>query len=145
MKITRLLYIYISYSWRRYFIFYDQLSKASNKIDSQFYMEQLLKPENSLRITGFEPVPFDCKQEALGRDIFSNSIWLIRLWLRWHIEVRFSGHISNVNYFITNCDLSPAFEYFPQDLPKLLNCSVRKNGFEYRGAQTIFQISIIVS
>ena len=32
-------------------------------IDSQFYMEQLLKPENSLRTTGFEPVPSDCEQE----------------------------------------------------------------------------------
>ena len=31
--------------------------QASNKIDSQFYMEQLLNPENSLCITGFEPVP----------------------------------------------------------------------------------------
>ena len=33
-------------------------------IDSQFYMEQLLKPENSLRTTGFEPVPSDCEQQA---------------------------------------------------------------------------------
>ena len=38
--------------------------QASSMIDSQFYMEQLLKPGNSLRTTGFEPVPSDCKQEA---------------------------------------------------------------------------------
>ena len=30
--------------------------QASKKIYSQFYMEQLLKPENSLRTTVFEPV-----------------------------------------------------------------------------------------
>ena len=34
--------------------------QASNMIDSQFYMEQLLKPKNSLRTTGIEPVPSDC-------------------------------------------------------------------------------------
>ena len=38
--------------------------QGSNKIDSQFYMEQLLKSENSLRTTGFEPVPAHCEQEA---------------------------------------------------------------------------------
>ena len=36
--------------------------QASNNIDSQFYMEQLLKTENSLRSTGFEPVPSDYEQ-----------------------------------------------------------------------------------
>ena len=37
---------------------------ASYMIDSQLYMEQLLKPENSLRITGSKPVLSDCEQEA---------------------------------------------------------------------------------
>ena len=38
--------------------------EASNKIESQFCMEQLLKPVISLRTTGFEPVPADCEQEV---------------------------------------------------------------------------------
>ena len=38
--------------------------QASNKIDSQLYMEQLLKSENSLRTTGFDLVPSDCEQEV---------------------------------------------------------------------------------
>ena len=33
-------------------------------IDSQFYMEQLLKPEKSLRTTGPELVPSNCEQQA---------------------------------------------------------------------------------
>ena len=38
--------------------------QASSMIDSQFYMEQLLKPENSLRTTGFEPVSSVCEQKV---------------------------------------------------------------------------------
>ena len=38
--------------------------QASDKIGFQFYTEQLLKPENSLRTTGIEPVPSDCEQQA---------------------------------------------------------------------------------
>ena len=38
--------------------------QAFHKIDSQFYMEQLLEPENYLRVTGFEPVPYSCELEA---------------------------------------------------------------------------------
>ena len=38
--------------------------QAWNKIDSQFYMEQLMKPKYSLSTTGFEPAPSNCEQEA---------------------------------------------------------------------------------
>ena len=40
--------------------------QAADKIDSQFYTEQLLKPENSLRThgSGFEPVPSDCEKKG---------------------------------------------------------------------------------
>ena len=40
--------------------------QASNKINSPFYMKQLLKFENYFFTTGFEPVSSDCKQEALA-------------------------------------------------------------------------------
>ena len=38
--------------------------QASSMIDHKFYMEQLLKPEKSLRTTGPELVPSNCEQQA---------------------------------------------------------------------------------
>ena len=56
------LYIYISGTVGEDVLFSMIIYyQASNKIDSQFYIEQLLKPENSLRTTGFEPVPVNAR------------------------------------------------------------------------------------
>ena len=48
-----IVYIYISVIVREYILFFMiNYHQASNKIDTQFYMEQLLKPENSLPTMG---------------------------------------------------------------------------------------------
>ena len=54
---TRIHIYIICYSWGRYLFSMINYLQASSMIDSQFSMEQLLKPENSLRTTGLWCAP----------------------------------------------------------------------------------------
>ena len=75
------IYIYISVIVGEDILFsIINYHQASNKIDSQFYMEQLLQPENRLHTTGFEPVPCDCSTRKRA------SLWeVLSLYIRENI------------------------------------------------------------
>ena len=49
--------------------------QAPNKRDSQFYMEPLLKPKNSLHTTRFELGPSDCEQEGTGSNLVVRKLF----------------------------------------------------------------------
>ena len=65
MAYFNITYTYIiSYYVREDFFSIINYHQTFNQIDSQFYMEQIFKPENILRSIGFEPMPSDCEQET---------------------------------------------------------------------------------
>ena len=63
--VTQILVVFNFLSCIDIYLLQSTINKLQVRVDSQFYMEQLLKQlENSLHTTGIEPVSFDCEQQA---------------------------------------------------------------------------------